>query len=385
MKKRRPANADVQDSRPGFRVLRSLAAVLLVLAAIEGLARWRFRKNLDSLKFTESDLYYYYDPSGHRHNLPGKKGYERLWNDQGRAEFRINSHGFRGPELGPKLESDFRILFLGDSITLGGRLPEDATYAAHVGRALAPISRRRFEVINAGVGDVGLVEEEETLKTEGLAVKPELVVLFWYLNDARPPVGFPEEKVYADPFIRWLHDRTWLRRSYAAGAVYQARRSALVSRGLESLQTRRFEWIDAYLKNKWYTDADEFSKLIELARFDWGDGWRDESLRWTATKVSELSALAKRRGARFAVVLLPLHAQVYAEFKAPLLDKPQRELGAALTAAGIPHLDLLPRLRSAARAKPEARLFFDHCHYTPEGNAAVGRLVLEFLQTKGLL
>ena len=364
----------------GRAALKVAVAAAVALLAAELLCRSAFKKNIEELKFTRSDLYYYHDREGYRHNLPNSVGYERMWDGQGKAEFRINSFGFRGPEpAARKPAGAYRLFFLGDSITLGGRLPEETTFVARVGQALAAESPGRYEAINGGVGDVGLLEEERTLRGEGLRVQPDAVVLCWYLNDGRPPIGFREEVVFDNRLIRWFNGYPSLRKSYLAGFVYDSVRRSLVARNLA--QDHRFDWIQPYMAGRWTSDEREFAGLVDLARFDWGDAWNDASLRRMAEKIRALRDLARARGIRFALVALPLHAQVYARHSSPLVDKPQRELAALLAKDGIAALDLLPLLRARSREP----LFYDNCHYTPRGNEIVARLILDFLRASGAL
>lgn len=361
-------------------VLKVLFTAILTLAASEWLCRSMFKKNIEELKFSQSDLYYYYDRAGYRHNMPNTVGYERMWNDQGKAEFRINSFGFRGPEIpAQKPAGTIRIFFLGDSITLGGRLPEDATFASQVGKALGAVHSTRYEIINAGVGDVGLYEEEDTLKTQGIKVQPDVVVLCWYLNDARPPVGFPEEVVYNNWLIRWFNNHPIFEKSYLAGFVYDTVRKSLVAKHL--YQNHRFEWTQAYMANKWVTDPNEFANVVHLARYDWGDAWNEKSMKWMEEKIRSLKEFSEGKGIRFVVVAMPEHAQVYAQFKSPIIDQPQNDLVAFAEKNGIKVLNLLSLLRQNA----QQQLFYDNCHYTPHGNEVVAKLVLDFLQKSDTL
>ena len=89
----------------------------------------------------------------------------------------------------------------------------------------------------------------------------------------------------------------------------------------------------------------------------------------------------RARGVKFAIVALPLHAQVYARFDAPIVDEPQRELLAFCRESGIPCLDLLATLRARRAEQP----YYDNCHYTPRGNEIVARLILDFLRASGAL
>lgn len=362
------------------KLLGVLVAAILTLAAGEWLCRSLFRRNVEELEFGRSDLYYYYDRAGYRHDVPNAVGHERMWNGQGKAEFRINSLGFRGPEIAvPKPAGTTRILFLGDSITLGGRLPEDETFVRRIGKALEAARTTRYEVVNAGVGDVGLYEEEDTLMNQGLKVQPDVVVLCWYLNDARPPIGFPEEVVYDNRLIRWFNRHPIFEESYLAGFVYDSVRKSLVARHL--FRDRRFEWIRPYMAGKWETDPNEFAKVVRLARYDWGDAWNEKSMAWMEEKIQSLKGSLEAKGIRFVVVALPEQAQVYARFKAPIVDQPQDDLAAFAKKRGIKVLNLLPALRSEAKE----RLFYDNCHYTPHGNEVVARLILDFLRRSGAL
>jgi lysophospholipase L1-like esterase len=366
------------------RLLLLAAATLTALVLGELLCRYHFRKDLEALRFSESDLYYYYDSLGYRHHIPGKVGHERMWNDQGKAEMSINALGFRGREIPVrKPEGAFRILFLGDSITLGGGVPEESIFVDRVGHALAAIPAPSYEVINAGVGGVGLMEEEQLLKAAGMEVQPDLVVLCWYLNDARPPAGFPEEYVYRNPAIKWINEQEFLKRSYLVGFVYDSIRRIIVNRQLHQMDKDdlMFQWTDAFVRGKWVRDPNEFERLINLARYDFGDAWNDGSVDWMGRKIRELREFSEERGARFVVVAFPAQPQAYALFDSPFIDKPQRELAEFCKAQGIPFFDLLPLLRQR-KSEP---LYFDNCHFTPHGHAVVAGAILEFLRTSGSL
>jgi len=99
-----------------------------------------------------------------------------------KSRIRINSFGFRGRRSGPKTGRTTRIFFLGDSITLGEAAGDDVRQPRRrrVGRARST----HYEVINAGVGDVGLYEEEETLKTRAQG-QPDVVC--FVVSERRPP------------------------------------------------------------------------------------------------------------------------------------------------------------------------------------------------------
>jgi len=359
------------------------AGVLAGLLMAEAGARILVRRSLSHVELGSSELYYHTDAAGVRRHIPGRTGYERMWDGSGKAEFRINSFGFRGRELpARKPPGTRRLLFLGDSITLGGRLPEEAVFVERVGQALEKASPGVFRTVNAGVGDIGLVEEEEILRGNGIAIEPDLVILCWYLNDGRPPVGFPEERIYRNPVLGALQGSLLLRRSRLAALSFDFLRKRLVSRALEDDgKSRRFDWIPGYNAGAWARSPEAFRELVRQARFDWGDAWDPKSRRAQLERLRRIRRFAEERGARFALVLLPLHAQVYAGFSDPFVDEPQSDIRRFCEGEGLPCLDLLPTLRKRAREK----LFYDNCHYTPHGNGVVADAVLAFLLQKGLV
>jgi hypothetical protein len=105
------------------------------------------------------------------------------------VEFSTNSLGFRDEEVGKKGERDYRILVLGDSITLGDFAQAEETYPAVIERLLgesggSALDGRNVRVINAGVGAIDLQNEFAILMENGLSVEPDIVLVGLYLNDA---------------------------------------------------------------------------------------------------------------------------------------------------------------------------------------------------------
>lgn len=102
------------------------------------------------------------------------------------AEIRTNSLGFRGDEISVAKPSDRkRIVFLGDSHTLGWGVPAQSTCE----QALEQTLRGRndpAEVINMGIGNYNSQMEVELFKLKGLPLNPDIVVLMYYINDAEP-------------------------------------------------------------------------------------------------------------------------------------------------------------------------------------------------------
>jgi hypothetical protein len=117
-------------------------------------------------------------PIGYR-LIPGNRSL-RYFRMNGRTvNLGINSLGFRGPEIAPDKDSRRRVLFLGDSIVFGTGLEPAETIPARLEEILGPSA----EVINAGIPGFCLVDEAATLVEWGPPLRPDIVIVGFFLND----------------------------------------------------------------------------------------------------------------------------------------------------------------------------------------------------------
>jgi hypothetical protein len=102
----------------------------------------------------------------------------------------IDSHGLRDREYSlEKPPGVFRIVMLGDSTTFGWGVTEEQTVAKILERRLnqtCASAQPCFEVLNAGVGNYGTVQEYTHYMTYDRAFHPDLVILEYYINDPEP-------------------------------------------------------------------------------------------------------------------------------------------------------------------------------------------------------
>ena len=123
----------------------------------------------------------------------------------------VNSRGYRGREhTSAKPAGRTRVLMLGDSIAYGAGVEDDATFSSLLE------SGGRFDVVNLAVGGYGTDQELLRLEREGLAYRPDLVVLNFCLfsdftDNALPSALFDARQ--PKPYFTWdgralvLHDR----------------------------------------------------------------------------------------------------------------------------------------------------------------------------------
>jgi lysophospholipase L1-like esterase len=95
---------------------------------------------------------------------------------------KTNSLGLRNDEVGPKGKDEMRILFLGDSVVFGTRLPQDKTIPAQLEKKLRE-EGENIRVINAGVEGYSTFQEYHQLRHIGLALDPDVIVLGFVVND----------------------------------------------------------------------------------------------------------------------------------------------------------------------------------------------------------
>lgn len=95
-----------------------------------------------------------------------------------------SSHGTRGAEVVvPKPPGVYRILCIGDEITLGADVPEAETFCGRLPALLQGHTQLRVEVVNAGVPGYCPLLSYLQLKHALLALQPDLIVLTFDMTD----------------------------------------------------------------------------------------------------------------------------------------------------------------------------------------------------------
>lgn len=97
--------------------------------------------------------------------------------------FKLNSRGFKDVEFDQKkAEGTYRIIGIGDSFTYGG-IPYQYNFLTLLEEKLNQNLKRKIELINMGIVGIGPKDYLSLLVNEGLVLKPDMVLLSFYLGN----------------------------------------------------------------------------------------------------------------------------------------------------------------------------------------------------------
>ncbi len=350
----------------------------------------------------------------------------------------VNHHGLRSP-AGidyAKPEGVYRILVLGDSFVEAIQVELEETFGQQLGYLVAAEKGRQVEVINVGAGGWGNDQQLLWLKEEGYKYTPDLIMVAVYprndfLNNYEPlesanvgrimkpfyrladgelrlnyfpfnPDETPRVQVVHGPVTaravdpgpltavgEWLRARSAFYRYFdprirlaaphvAAGLA----RTGLIKPGQESTLIAQDEnYIPlGYQIYKRQLDAD----------------WQ-AATAVTAAIFAELQRTAVGMGAATGAILINAPELLYAREWERILDSypamrhedwelyaAQQRAAEALTAAGIPVLDLVPYFQTQA-TKALPLYYVDDGHWTPAGHTLAARATFNFLASSGVI
>ena len=312
------------------------------------------------------------------------------------AEFdcpvRINSQGYRGPDFDPERPLGSRILVVGDSFTFGHGCAGDECYASVLRRFLgARLGESVIEVINAGYA-CGYYPDTYYvyLRRLGLDLSPDLVVVGFFIgNDVdRQDLAFNE---WVEVDGRGLPLRVASTEAHVEGGYWVTNQRQLRYRLPVLRNSHLFQALVSVVKRTATTEGDGGPYYNEVMYVpEYTDRTR-KAVERVKMLFREMDTMARDRGARLVVLMIPTVEQVEtARFFGAEdrdgsldLDKPQRLFGEFFRSEGIEFVDLLPAMRESARVRP---LYFPNDqHWTLEGNEVAGRLLGQALIERGLV
>jgi lysophospholipase L1-like esterase len=223
---------------------------------------------------------------------------------------RTNSLGLRSHEpLAATTPGLFRILAVGDSVTFGYRVQEEEGFASLLEPLLAGSSLaagRTFEVLDVGVSGYSTRDELAAFEGKWLALRPQLVLVNYCINDPEIDPMQPLQRVFVKP-AWWQHSQ--LLRFFA-----EKRQNARI----DSLGNGNyFLYLHAPGQPAWQSVADSLARFGELAR---------------------------RERFALALVIFPMFSPK--PWKDYLFRDVHARVAAEARSAGFAVLDLLPRFES---------------------------------------
>jgi lysophospholipase L1-like esterase len=363
-------------------------------------------------------------------------GWTMLPNVQGRyvrpeftVEVKANSLGLRDDEIAlTKTKSEFRILLLGDSVTAGFEVARSETYEALLESQLNHIRDGwNYQVINAGFRGYGTDQELLFIKSRGLALQPDVVILaFVPANDLEDNVTVHvSDRIYTKPYFEYSADSSLVLRGVPVPDypfdqhIYSnvirdstASHSTPMNRSESSIKkiirenlylygflAQRLKNADprlvAMLKRTGLLQHTTREAFLDFYRSQLPENWQR---RWQLTLdlLLQIKRLCDAQHAPLVVWMFPLKEQVYERDRRILLEeyglksedydfaRPEVILRRFCQRHDILFMSPLARFREEA-ARGKRMHFISDNHFNAAGHALLADELSEFLQAHELL
>lgn len=364
-----------------------LRATLLVgslffcLGLLEGIVRLIEPRETMRYFFVESDSLL------HHKFIPGARGHYKTI--EFNTHYAIDSLGLRDYEFPmEKPPNTFRIMMVGDSFTEGDGVEANETFSKVLERRLKQrYSPVNCQVINAGCGSYSPLLEYLYLKTTGLKLAPDLVVLFYDLSDVFDDIQYTRLTQLDSSGI-----------PVAVNPTPESRGTGWLGRGLVSIKdffkynTRLYNFIrvriDRYIEGARHEGIAlgdiRFDKYAMLREKYQPTDDRDWALSYKYILL--IRDMLKAQGIDFWVAVYPYGQQVSSNefvqgrqfwgFKTDAVysTKPQRFMADFCSRNGIHAINLCEDFRNLS--KTVYPLFFDfNGHWRPRGHELVAEVL----------
>lgn len=273
-------------------------------------------------------------------------------NSPGTPPDRANTMGFRDIDHPVRKPAGvFRIIVIGDSIAEGVYIDSKRhTFPSLLQKRLDP-DAATVEIINFGVAGYDTEQEAEMLRVRGLAMKPDLVIVAYCLNDRFHVDGGILEELHRAERNRGAVNRYGLNRFFIRSALYRFFRFRVFREDPLNLRVDQLEQMDTL---------------------------KDDSVD---SGFAALQAMSESHGFKTLVVVFPNFRQ--------LEPYPFHEEHEAIRKMALDHgflfLDLLDGYRRYAKAHPDEKLDFDFIHPTATGHRLAAEMIARYLTTNHLV
>ncbi len=253
---------------------------------------------------------------------------------------KINSLGFRGHEYSPhKSKGITRILVLGDSITMGFKVPVEYVFAKRIEDLLS----KKYEVWNLGVGGYDSWKEAAMLREKWIAYNPDIVILAICLNDYDN-----SQNLYWVDWLGKFKSRNNSRAKYFNWLYFHS-------------DLYRLIYDNAYtIKNNF--KISDFSSQLKLS---------DEQIERWEVPLKDIVDTCRQRNIKIIFSVFPLRRQAGKyEMSEPSIDSFCKKYE-------VPFLDMISYLKEEH--------FCDELHLNEAGHQITTEAIVKFLTEKGVL
>ena len=275
---------------------------------------------------------------------------------------KLNSLGFRGPEVSSRNDNEYRILAIGDSHVYGQGVADDELMTAVLEKKLnQPGTSCSYSVINMGVRAYSTNNELALFKKAGLPLDPDHVIVFFFINDfdqvdiASRYNNFAGFDWYAFDFSDKPTD-----------TIIQQWKLLQLARSSAALM-----WVyDVY---KGWTSKDNIINRILLGQTD--DVLQGE-IETTIELLEEFRSLSQLHGFRLTLAVIPVAAQINNEYQNQLY---QTTLKSYAQEAHLDYLDLLQAFRKHYEQYNHSPVIAFDGHYDADGHSVMANSVFSHL------
>lgn len=336
--------------------------------------------------------------------------YPNLPGDYPPVEVTVNEAAIRGPSIPPKEPGEERVLLLGDSFLQADEIPWEETVGRILERELVPDSIR---VIQHGISSWSPLLELNWLLKKGLALEPDVVVLFLVANDFYPDyplsdVGYSRQTEFDETGLPARFDlpsadgaperEPWKLTTLMENAVEALTRDpvpqlepvaveALLRADAGVLDSRMDTLFEGIELAPLLKDMIRLTRPVEL----WDTETR-EAVELSGRILDQIRGAVEARGGTLVLSLVPIGWNVSLR-ENPVgrrdygLEKVVLPMGGIeawirdyAEEQGIPYLDVHARFVELAKSG-ETGLFLDaDGHWSPEGHRVVARMLETFLE-----
>ena len=260
--------------------------------------------------------------------------------------FRLNSRGFHDVEFAPKDDSTYRIIGIGDSFAFGA-VPHEHNYLNLLGKRLRD-DQFQIDVLNMGIPGTGPREYLAVLLREGLALKPDMVLLSFFVGND-----------FSDSHKRRLKQR-WFTHSYVLSLLRYIFTTGSIYNPALAQNEKNYCDDCALFDPATYLRVEASRSSIYLEE---DQTWKNQ-LRDTMFYLKEIQKICRSRRIDFEVVIIPdevqvnhaLQSQVRSTLPGDLQKKwnssfPIDQLTAALRKEGVDYIDLHPAFVEASKTQ----------------------------------